>query len=379
MPEAAEQRDIVIVGGGPAGSGTALALQRLAPDLARRALLLDRAEFPRDKTCAGGLIPLTLDLLKSVDLDLTVPAVRVDRARVEAGGRPIEIDAGGCCWVIRRREFDDMLLSAARDRGLEVRTGVRVRAAERVGERIRLETSAGPVEARAVVAADGSGSLLRRRLVDPQEGWVARAVMSDVPIDSAEPPGVYEFDFRDVRDGLAGYAWTFPCWIDGRPHWNVGAYSIRRQGEGERLAGILEGRAQGVAERKAHPIRLYSSGAPLAAPGVMLAGDAAGVDPLLGEGISFALEYGRMAAQELQSGFLRGDLSFSEYGARVHGSDLGKKLRRLALGARLFYGPRSDLWFRVARLSRTAQRIGMNWYNGVGLWNPPIPALPEAS
>lgn len=377
MSESVERRDIVIVGGGPGGTGTALALQRMAPELARRAVLLDRAEFPREKTCAGGLIPLTLELLRSLDLELTIPSVRVDRARVEAGGQTIELDAEGCCWVIRRSEFDQMLLAAAEERGLEVRTGVKVRAAERVGDRIRLETSDGPIEARAVVAADGSGSLLRRRLVDPDEGWVARAVMSDVPIAAEEPPGVYEFDFRDVWQGLAGYAWTFPCWIEGRPHWNVGAYSIRRRGEGERLESILLDRSRGVVERKAHPIRLYASGNPIAAPGVLLVGDAAGVDPLLGEGISFALEYGRMAARELQEGFSTGDLAFSRYGSRVARSDLGKKLRRLALGARLFYGPRSDLWFRVARLSRTAQRIGMNWYNGVGLWNPAVPALPE--
>ena len=379
MAESVEQRDIVIVGGGPAGSGTALALQKAAPELAARALILDRAEFPRDKTCAGGLIPMTLGLLESVDLSLSVPAVRVDHARVEAGGGgAIEVAAGGCCWVIRRREFDDMLLSAARDRGTEVRTGVRVRGAERRGDVIRLDTSDGPIDARAVVAADGAGSLLRRRLVDPDEGWVARAIMCDVPIAGDVAPDIYEFDFRDVPDGLAGYAWSFPCWIDGRPHWNVGAYSVRRRGEGERLAGILDGRSGGIADRKAHPIRLYEAGRPLAAPGVLLVGDAAGVDPLLGEGISFALEYGQMAARELQEGFLAGDLRFSRYQARVAGSPLGKKLRRLALAARLFYGPRSDLWFRVARLSRTAQRIGMNWYNGVGLWNPTVSAPPEA-
>ena len=370
-----EKRDLVIVGGGPAGTGTALALERTDPDLARRALVLDRADFPREKTCAGGLIPLTLELLQSLDVDLSVPAVRVDRARVEVRGERIELDAPGCCFVIRRLEFDAMLLDAVRDRGIEVRTGVRVRDARPEGDGVLLETSAGAILARAVVAADGAGSLLRRRLVDPDEGWVARAVMSDVPLAAATPPDTYEFDFRDVADGLAGYAWSFPCWIDGRAHWNVGAYSIRRRGEGERLAAVLGARSDGVAERKAHPIRLYADGKALSAPGVLLVGDAAGVDPLLGEGISFALEYGRLAATELSLGFRSGDLRFAGYGSRVAGSGLGKKLRRLALGARLFYGPRSALWFRVARLSRTAQQIGMNWYNGVGLWSPRVPEL----
>ncbi|MBM4269863.1 MAG: NAD(P)/FAD-dependent oxidoreductase [Deltaproteobacteria bacterium] len=378
MP-AIERRDLVIVGGGPGGSGTALALERIAPELAARTLVLDRADFPRDKTCAGGLIPHTLELLESLDLSLDVPSVRVDHARVEAGGsEALAIPSPGCCWVIRRREFDAMLLAAARARGVEVRTGVAVRDASRSGEWIRLETTAGPLEARAVVGADGSGSLVRRRLVDADEGWIARAVMSDVPIDAPAAPDVYEFDFRDVPDGLAGYAWSFPCLIEGRPHWNVGVYSLRRGGEGGRLGRLLEKRAEGVAERKAHPIRLYDEGRPLAAPGVLLVGDAGGVDPLLGEGISFALEYGRHAALTLRDAFAAGDLRFPDYTARIAGSPLGKKLRRLAMGARLFYGPKSAFWFRVARFSRTAQRIGMNWYNGVGLWNPPVVALPRA-
>src|SRR5690606_34232063 len=79
----AETRDLVIVGGGPAGSATAIALARLDPALARRTLLLDRAAFPRDKTCAGGLIPHTLAILGELGLELTVPSVRVDHARVD--------------------------------------------------------------------------------------------------------------------------------------------------------------------------------------------------------------------------------------------------------------------------------------------------------
>ncbi len=373
----AEQRDIVIVGGGPAGTGTALALHRSSPELARRALVIDRAEFPRDKTCAGGLIPHTLALLSDLEVPFSIPAVQVDRARVDAGGPRIEMESPGCCWVIRRREFDAMLLDAVVERGIEVRTGVRLREATRRGDRIVLETSGGTIEARAVVAADGAGSLLRRRLVCSEEGWLARAVMADVPLDGDRPPDAYQFDFTDVPAGLAGYAWSFPCWIDGKPHFNVGAYSLDRRGEGGRLADILDRRGAGR-ERKAHPIRLYRAEAPLSAPGVLLVGDSAGVDPLLGEGISYALEYGALAARELARGFAVGDLAFDGYTAGVAQSSLGRKLQRLSLAARLFYGPRSRLFFGLARLSRTAQRIGMNWYNGVGLWNPPVMALPSS-
>lgn len=359
-----EARDLVIVGGGPAGTGTALALERLDPALARRCLLLDAARFPRDKTCAGGLVPRTLSLLADLDLGLAVPYVRVDRACVEAGGEPIAIDQEGCCRVIRRREFDAMLLAAVRERGIEVREGVKVLATRRSGETVCLETSAGEIAARAVVGADGAGSLVRRSLVDPGEGWLARATMCDVRIPDGPPPARYEFDFRPVRSGLAGYTWAFPCLIDGQPHWNVGAYSVRRAGEGERLARLVDMRAGTGGRRRAHPIRLYERQARLSAPGVLLVGDAAGVDPLLGEGISYALEYGRHAAEALTEGFARGDLGFADYGARIRRSAMGTKLGRLALMARLFYGPTSRFWFWVARRSGRAQRIGMNWYNG---------------
>jgi flavin-dependent dehydrogenase len=156
--------------------------------------------------------------------------------------------------------------------------------------------------------------------------------------------------------------------IEGRPHWNVGVYSLDRRGAGGRLERLVDERVGDAPDcrRRAHPIRLYRARHALSAPGVLLVGDAAGVDPLLGEGISYALEYGSLAARELTEGFARSDLGFGGFGRRVRRSPAGSKLTRLGLGARLFYGPRPWFWFGVARVSRRAQRIGMNWYNGVG-------------
>jgi menaquinone-9 beta-reductase len=366
----ADLLDVLVVGGGPAGAATALALARLDPALARRALVLDAAVFPRDKTCAGGLIPQTLDLLRALDVELSVPAARVDHAHVEAGGTTIRIDSPGCCWVIRRREFDAMLLDAVRARGIAVQEGVKVARVERDGASFRVQTSTGEIRCRAIVGADGSGSVVRRSLVDPDPGWVARAVMCDLPIANGAIPDRYEFDFRPVYEGLKGYAWAFPCWIGGRAHWNVGVYSLDRRGEGGRIDRLLRERTGTdpavPVRRHAHPIRLYDPARPVSAPGALLVGDAAGVDPLLGEGISYALEYGGLAAFELVEGFRRADLRFRGYPRRVARSGMGSKLRRLGLGARLFYGSRPGFWFGVARASRRAQRIGMNWYNGVG-------------
>ena len=209
----AESRELVIVGGGPAGAATAIALARDNPALASRALILDRAAFPRDKTCAGGLIPHTMTILDELGLGLDVPFVRVDHARVDVAGERIDIASPDCCRVIRRREFDAMLLDAARGHGVEVRESVRLLGARREGAQLVLTTDQGEIRTRAVVGADGSGSLVRRELISDDEGWVARAVMCDVPIDASEAPPRFEFDFRAVLEGLSGYAWSFPCLI----------------------------------------------------------------------------------------------------------------------------------------------------------------------
>lgn len=376
-----ERRDVVIVGGGPGGAATALALARVAPDLAERVLLVDAARFPRDKTCAGGLLPHALDLLTGLGLELRVPSARVDGVRVEAGGKRIEFRSPACCWVIRRREFDAMLLGAVRRAGIEVREAVKVLGASRLGGgEIEVLTEAGSIVCRAVVGADGVGSVVRRSLVTRDPGWLARASTCDVAAADGRLADFYEFDFRPVFAGLPGYAWSFPCLVDGRPHWNVGAYSLARRGEGERIRALVAARAGGApgARLRAHAIRLFDRRGPFAAPGALLVGDAAGVDPLLGEGISCAIEYGEIAALELVRGLRSRCFGFEGYEARVRNSPLGRKLGRLALGARLFYGPRSRFWFGVARLSRRAQRVGMNWYNGVGSHGSPGPLAAAA-
>ncbi len=107
----------------------------------------------------------------------------------------------------------------------------------------------------------------------------------------------------------------------------------------------------------------------MAAPHALLVGDAAGVDPLMGEGISFALEYGMLAADHVVAAHARRAFAFDAYEAAVHRGPIGHKLARLVQGAARFYGPRGDLWFRLARLSTRAQRIGLAWYNGVDGWD----------
>ena len=371
-----ERWEAIIVGAGPAGTATALGLAARDPGLARGTLLLDKAVHPRDKTCAGGVIPKALAVLAELGVPFDVPHARVDAATVHVpDGRRLDVPGDDLCRVVRRREFDARLAWAARDRGVVLREGARVTAVVRDGDGVRVDTAAGSHWARVVVGADGSGSQVRRALVDAGDGLVGRAVMADVPVAATRWDGDgrrrYDFDFRCVAQGVRGYRWVFPCVIDGVPHANVGVYALPPV-DGRTLQAELRALCDEIgaapATWKAFPIRTWTGG-PIAAPGVVLAGDAAGCDPLMGEGISYALEYGTLAAEAIVRARTTGDWTFTGYQRAVARGPLGRKLRLLRFAVRCFYGRAWPLAFRVAAASPRAQAIGLAWYNGVGGWD----------
>lgn len=372
-----ERRPLVILGSGPAGSASALFLQKHDPHLAAEALVLDRAVHPRPKVCAGGLIPHTLDCLQELDLPLSVPNAVVHRARVDVPGRTVDHEDREMCRVIRRDEFDHLLARTVRDRGTELREGETVLDLRRENGGVRIETDRTTYHARLVIGADGSGSRVRRALVPGGRQCVGKAVLMDIPVSEIDWDGWaaerYDFRFNAVPDGLPGYFWAFPCEIDGVPHVNIGVYSVEAENHGRLLNRVLEEECRRLGARprprKSFPIRWYGKGVKIAAPHVLLAGDAAGVDALMGEGISYCFEYGRRAASAAASALARGNYDGEPYEASVRDSWFGKKLRRLELGARLFYGPASPLFFGIASRSQRAREIGLRWYNGVDGWD----------
>ena len=196
--------DLVVVGGGPAGSTAAIAALALRPDA--RVLVLDRDDFPRDKSCGDGLAPHAVDVLADLGVHgLTdgYPSVR----RLELGrpaGPAVAGDMARPAHVVPRAVLDERIVRAAVERGAELRRH-RVRTVERQGADIVLD---GSLRARVVVAADGAGSVLRRAVGDVHaRRRTAVAIRGYAPV-APERAAAQVITFAPTT--WPAYAWSFP-------------------------------------------------------------------------------------------------------------------------------------------------------------------------
>jgi menaquinone-9 beta-reductase len=330
------QHDVVVIGAGPGGAATAHYLAVRGVDV----LLVDRAHFPRDKTCGDGLTPRALDVLDDMGLlpallaagqrvgqvDIVAPAGATTRATII--GR-----AGSAAYalVVPRRRLDDAIRARAVVSGAAWRGGLDVAAVvpDRVGVAIEGRDADGPVSLRtrfAVVATGASLSLLRRSGLmtrTPPMLVAARAYFEGVdgPADRLQ----LRFDGAP----LPGYGWVFPVSAIRAnvgvgyfaPAWCRRSRRITARGAFEAFVGApavraaLE-RASMIGPVQGYPLRVDFPSASTVAERLLVVGEAAGlVNPLTGEGIDYALESGRLAGEHLAELLAADDLSPEALGA----------------------------------------------------------------
>jgi len=291
-----ERFDAIVVGAGPAGSTTAY---RLA-SAGARVLLVDKARFPRDKPCGGGLtiravrqLPVSPEPVVEHVVDRMGMRLRY-RTRFERRGR------GPLILMTQRRRLDHYLVEQAVAAGAEFRDGVKV-ADLRADEKGAGATVDGtPVEAGVLVAADGVNGTTRKAVGLGGEYMLGVAFEGNVPKELVGDrfDGIAEIELGTIP---GGYGWVFPK----GDHVNVGVGGW--ESVGPTLRGHLSVlcRAYGideaaVSELRGHRLPMRPVGSVAARGRALLVGDAAGlVDPLSGDGMYEAFVSSRLAAETI--------------------------------------------------------------------------------
>ena len=339
-----ETADVIVVGAGPAGSATAAYLARAGLDV----LLLEKAAFPREKVCGDGLTPRAVREL--ITLGIATPEedgwIKNHGLRIIGGGMRLELPWPDLAsfppygLVRPRKDFDDILAKHAVKHGARLREctnvtdpildertgaiiGVRARATDADGRPV--DTDLLEFRAPLVVAADGNSSRLsvsmnRPQRVDRPMGVAVRTYYTSPRHDDDYLESWLELWSKNdagQRILLPGYGWIFGVG-DGTSNVGLGILNtstafgkVDYKDVLKRWVDTMPAEWTFNEQTMTGPVRGASlpmgfNRQPHYAQGLLLVGDAGGmVNPFNGEGIAYAMESGRLAAEVVAQAFAR--------------------------------------------------------------------------
>jgi geranylgeranyl reductase family protein len=369
--------DAIVVGAGPAGSTCAYRLARAGASV----LLLDRARFPRDKPCGGGvtgraarLLPFSLDSV----VEDTVTSVRM---RLRYGPWVERGEGGPLVLMTQRLRLDAYLAERAAEAGAELRDGVKVTSAASGPDGVEVVAGGERLRAETVIGADGVNGVCARALGLGGNQAVGVALEGNIPYERLGD-GYRSCAVLELGLVPGGYGWVFPK----GDHANIGLGGWEH--EGPRLRRHLRAlcAAHGVSADDLEGLRGYRL--PLRSPRSTLArgraavvGDAAGlVDPVSGDGMFEAFLSAQFAAEATLDLLARNAAGLEPYGERL--------TRQLATHLWASWGVKAALdrfprmTFRIARsriVWRTVDKLVRGEIEDVGcarcLARPPLKAL----
>ena len=320
---AADRHDVLVIGGGPAGAAAGFWLAKAGHDVC----VLERKAFPRDKTCGDGLTPRAVHQLRDMGLEPAIAAHhhRHDGLRAVAHGITLELKwpehpvFPNYGYVVRRRDLDQMVADHAAGAGATVHQATEaVRPLLRDGlltgavvkDKATGETR--EIRARYVIVADGSLSRFGRALGAARDKTYPQGIAIRGYFESPISTDPWIESCLDVRDragaAMPGYGWIFPLG-DGTINVGIGLLSTFKGYKDVNTSHLMTEWAATAPERwgidpdamlaPATGGRLPMAGSinPKVGPNWLLVGDAAGsINPFNGEGIDYAYETARMAA-----------------------------------------------------------------------------------
>ncbi len=312
-----EHFDVIVIGAGPSGSTAAYRLAREGA----RVLLLDKARFPRDKPCGGGISGRAMRELP-FDPQPVVERV-IDRLEWSFCGRHRFLRGGAkpLASMTQRRRLDQFLVERAVSAGADFRDGITVSEVSERGARVNGEW----IDCELMVGADGVNGSAARSLDLADRRVYSVAFEGNLPRTLVDPDRWRSTVAIELGTIAGGYCWIFPK----GDHLNIGVGGWESTGPTLRKHLKEFCSRRGFDYSKLQDLRGYRlpgrrPGAALARGRALLVGDAAGlVDPLSGDGMYAAFLSSRLAA-EAASDLLSGRVADLEPYARSVVSEFGR-------------------------------------------------------
>jgi geranylgeranyl reductase family protein len=307
--------DAIVVGAGPAGSTAAYRLAEAGADV----LLLDRARFPRDKPCGGGvtgraarLIPFSIDPVVEHVVTHADLRLRYGRRHARGTGRPL-------VYMTQRRRLDQYLAEHAADAGADFRDDVRVTDVAAANGTVVVTAGGERFEAETLIGADGVNGMTARALSLGGNTTVGVALEGNLPhekIDANRYDGRVALELGIVP---GGYGWVFPK----GDHVNVGVGGWGHEAPNlrdhlRRLCAEHGARFEDLQDLRGYRLPLRSPKATLARGRALIVGDAAGlIDPISGDGMYEGFLSSQLASEAVLDLLAGREQALDPYGPRL--------------------------------------------------------------